>query len=182
MVAIVLLLYDIVLTLRQEYEYIWRSPKSSFSRLLYAWNRYMILFFSVLTLGTIPPLSNTVSTCLLLSFHIHQINHASTEVDSTSMSTFPKLTDSALACSCTTIVWLNQSVYFLNFLGPASAYVPRRTCSKPLITHASVYHPASVRALKEEQTLGRGRTGAKPGSIHYQCGQASPFCMSLGSR
>lgn len=58
---IALLLYDVVLTLGREYQYIWRSPKSWVSRALYVLNRYTVLLYNILNLGTIPPMSDTVS-------------------------------------------------------------------------------------------------------------------------
>ncbi|OJT06148.1 hypothetical protein TRAPUB_3083 [Trametes pubescens] len=55
-----LLLYDILLTSGQEYQYIWRAPKTSVSRILYVWNRYMFLLYLILSLGTIPSISDAV--------------------------------------------------------------------------------------------------------------------------
>ncbi|EIW63096.1 uncharacterized protein TRAVEDRAFT_43403 [Trametes versicolor FP-101664 SS1] len=54
-----LIAYDVLLTFGQEYLYIWRSRKSWFTRILYMWNRYMYLLYSLLILGTIPSMSNT---------------------------------------------------------------------------------------------------------------------------
>lgn len=61
----VLLLYDVVLTSGQEYQYVWQSWKSWFSRILYVWNRYTTLMFLILQLGTIPSMSNIVSANVL---------------------------------------------------------------------------------------------------------------------
>ncbi|KAL1937254.1 hypothetical protein VTO73DRAFT_13923 [Trametes versicolor] len=55
----VLLLYDAILTAGQEYQYIWRSPKTWVPRVLYLWNRYISLLYNLLSLGTIPSISNT---------------------------------------------------------------------------------------------------------------------------
>ncbi|EIW56803.1 uncharacterized protein TRAVEDRAFT_49625 [Trametes versicolor FP-101664 SS1] len=58
-VITVMLVYDVLLTSGKEYQYIWRSPKSWFSRVLYLWNRYMCLLNNVMVLGTIPSMSDT---------------------------------------------------------------------------------------------------------------------------
>lgn len=64
--SIVLILYDVLLTSGQEYMYIWRSPRSCFPRILYVWNRYMFLLNVVLSLGTIPSMSDPVSVNVFL--------------------------------------------------------------------------------------------------------------------
>ncbi|KAL1937160.1 hypothetical protein VTO73DRAFT_14502 [Trametes versicolor] len=60
-VVTALLLYDVILTSGREYQYIWRSPKSWVSRVLYMWNRYMFLFNLLVNLGTIPAISVTIT-------------------------------------------------------------------------------------------------------------------------
>ncbi|EIW56805.1 uncharacterized protein TRAVEDRAFT_49627 [Trametes versicolor FP-101664 SS1] len=58
-VVAALLLYDILLTSGQEYLYIWQSPKTWTSRVVYLWNRYMYSVYYILSLGAIQSISDT---------------------------------------------------------------------------------------------------------------------------
>ncbi|KAH9852819.1 hypothetical protein C2E23DRAFT_134565 [Lenzites betulinus] len=57
--ATVMLVYDYVLCLDREYQYVWRSRKSKASRLVYLYIRYISLLEYVTGLVTIPPVSDT---------------------------------------------------------------------------------------------------------------------------
>lgn len=70
---LVLLLYDILLNSGREYQYVWRAPKPWVSRILYVLNRYMSLLALLLGLGTIPSVSDTVSTQVLSITRINLI-------------------------------------------------------------------------------------------------------------
>lgn len=71
--AVALLLYDVLLTSGQEYQYIWREPKAWVSRVLYMWNRYMSFLYNILQLGTIHRISDTVSVNYSLFVHRFEV-------------------------------------------------------------------------------------------------------------
>lgn len=58
-----LLLYDTVLCIEKEVNYVWGSPKTSrrVSRILYMYNRYMSVIWNILTLALISTFSDSVS-------------------------------------------------------------------------------------------------------------------------
>ncbi|KAI0824145.1 hypothetical protein BC628DRAFT_445168 [Trametes gibbosa] len=60
-----LFIYDCILCLGREYQYVWRSGKSRVSRLLFLYIRYTTLLPSILAFWTITPLTDTVSTGLV---------------------------------------------------------------------------------------------------------------------
>ncbi|KAL1937379.1 hypothetical protein VTO73DRAFT_13785 [Trametes versicolor] len=53
--ATTLLLYDTVLCIEKEVNYVWGSPKTSrrVSRILYVYNRYMSVIWNILTLALV---------------------------------------------------------------------------------------------------------------------------------
>ncbi|EIW53816.1 uncharacterized protein TRAVEDRAFT_51559 [Trametes versicolor FP-101664 SS1] len=66
MAPTVLLLYDVFLTSGQEYRYIWRKSKKWIPQILYLCNRYMYLLYLLLSLGTIPSISDIRYICASL--------------------------------------------------------------------------------------------------------------------
>ncbi|KAI0820547.1 hypothetical protein BC628DRAFT_1397099 [Trametes gibbosa] len=62
-----LFVYDYILCLGREYQYVWKSGKSKASRFLYFYIRYMSLLHFTMALSTISPVSNTSCTFLIWS-------------------------------------------------------------------------------------------------------------------
>ncbi|KAH9852816.1 hypothetical protein C2E23DRAFT_778182 [Lenzites betulinus] len=56
-----MVMYDYVLCLDREYQYVWRSRKSKASRLVYLYIRYISFLDYVMAFATIAPVSDTVS-------------------------------------------------------------------------------------------------------------------------
>ncbi|KAH9852811.1 hypothetical protein C2E23DRAFT_823730 [Lenzites betulinus] len=63
--ATVMFVYDYVLCLDREYQYVWRSRRSKASRLVYLFVRYISLLNNMMASATIPPVSDT--RCLFTS-------------------------------------------------------------------------------------------------------------------
>ncbi|KAH9856116.1 hypothetical protein C2E23DRAFT_503445 [Lenzites betulinus] len=57
----VLLAYDTLLNMEREVSLVWQSQKSWVSRVIYVLNRYTMLFSSLLQLGVVPSISDSVS-------------------------------------------------------------------------------------------------------------------------
>ncbi|KAI0629913.1 hypothetical protein C8Q77DRAFT_1139178 [Trametes polyzona] len=66
------ILYDILLTFDREVRYVWQSPSRKWhQRCLYVLSRYMTLCSSILTLGTVYPISN--ESCVALGWLINVV-------------------------------------------------------------------------------------------------------------
>ncbi|KAI0632557.1 hypothetical protein C8Q77DRAFT_823402 [Trametes polyzona] len=59
-----ILLYDVILTLDKEIQYVWQSPRSWHQRALYILSRHALPVSNVLILGTLNPISNRVRNLL----------------------------------------------------------------------------------------------------------------------
>lgn len=72
-----LTLYDYILCLDREYQYVWKTHKSKASRLVYLYIRYISLLNFAMPLATLAPISSdTVSTHKPL-VHLHILKHVS---------------------------------------------------------------------------------------------------------
>lgn len=62
-IPIALLLYDVLLCMDKEVQYVWQSPKTSrkLSRVLYTFNRYMPFLYNIMSVGFTVTMSDTVS-------------------------------------------------------------------------------------------------------------------------
>lgn len=69
--ATVVYIYDYILCLGREYQYVWHSGKSKASRLVYLYIRYLSLVNLVYAVATMQPISDTVSICNLLYDYVY---------------------------------------------------------------------------------------------------------------
>ncbi|EIW57019.1 uncharacterized protein TRAVEDRAFT_49830 [Trametes versicolor FP-101664 SS1] len=67
-----LLLYDAIVCMDMEVQYVWRAPKAShkLSRLLYIYNRYMSILWNLLDIGLIGSISDTITTYLIQAGYV----------------------------------------------------------------------------------------------------------------
>ncbi|KAL1937251.1 hypothetical protein VTO73DRAFT_13920 [Trametes versicolor] len=69
-----LLLYDVLLTSGQEYQYIWRSQKSSFSRILYMWNSPAASCTSLVWLTNVLVILNLIGPAMFTTLRIYALS------------------------------------------------------------------------------------------------------------
>ncbi|EIW57005.1 uncharacterized protein TRAVEDRAFT_49816 [Trametes versicolor FP-101664 SS1] len=100
-VVATLLLYDVLLCMDKEVQYVWQSPNTSrkLSRVLYTFNRYMPFLYNIMSVGFTVTMSDTT-----LAFADRHAEHS----------------DTVSPSSCTTLFWLNNVLYVISLLGPAS--------------------------------------------------------------
>ncbi|KAH9852828.1 hypothetical protein C2E23DRAFT_729975 [Lenzites betulinus] len=121
----VMVIYDYVLCLDREYQYVWQSRKSKASRLVYLYIRYISLLEYVMAFVTIPPVSDTVS------MHISLIQMITVAARSCAIladlitivvtwratrTSRKLLQDTFRQPSLQDILWTNGNVYFITLL------------------------------------------------------------------